>query len=81
MSASKTRVLFCFVFFVINCETHIVPKVYEADHPFALLSMDKYVECIENVHCTTGLRPDCARCFWCMIAHVKVTSTDPFFNG
>ena len=25
--------------FVIHCETHIVPKVYEADHPFALLSM------------------------------------------
>ena len=34
MSAGKTR-----VFFVINCETHIVPEVYEADHPFALLSM------------------------------------------
>ena len=24
------------------------------------------------------LRPDCARCFLCVIAHVNVTSTDPF---
>ena len=25
------------------------------------------------------LRPDCVRCFWCVIARVNVTSTDPFF--
>ena len=25
------------------------------------------------------LRPDCERCFWCAIARVIVTSTDPFF--
>ena len=44
----------------------------------------KYAECIENVHCTARtaprLRPDCARCFWCMIARANVTSTDPFFS-
>ena len=26
------------------------------------------------------LRPDCARCFWCVIARVIVISTDPFFH-
>ena len=26
------------------------------------------------------LRPDCARCFWRVIARVNVTSTDPFFH-
>ena len=26
------------------------------------------------------LRPDCARCFWCVIVRVIVTSTDPFFS-
>ena len=39
---------------------------------------------IENVHCTPRiaprLRPDCARCFWCVIARGNVTSTDPFFS-
>ena len=25
------------------------------------------------------LRPDCTRCFWCVIARTNVTSTDPFF--
>ena len=44
----------------------------------------KYAECIENVHCTprtaNGLRPDCTRCFWCVIARANVTSTDPFFS-
>ena len=33
MSARKTRVL---LWWIVK---HIVPKVYEADHPFALLSM------------------------------------------
>ena len=32
----------------------------------------KYAECIENVHCTLRtaprLRPDCAKCSWCVIA-------------
>ena len=44
----------------------------------------KYAECIENVHCTPRtaprLRPDCAMCFWCVIACANVTSTDPFFS-
>ena len=44
----------------------------------------KYAECIENVHCTPRtacrLRPDCPRCFWCVISHANVTSTDPFFS-
>ena len=40
----------------------------------------KYAECIENVHCTPRLRPDCARCFWCVVARANVTSTDPFFS-
>ena len=26
------------------------------------------------------LRPDCARCFWCVIACGNITSTDPFFS-
>ena len=26
------------------------------------------------------LRPDCARCFWCVILRANVTSTDPFFH-
>ena len=26
------------------------------------------------------LRTDCARCFWCVITRVNVTSTDPFFH-
>ena len=44
----------------------------------------KYTECIENVHFTPRtaprLRPDCTRCFWCVIARANVTSTDPFFS-
>ena len=36
----------------------------------------KYAECIENVHCTLltapKLRPDCARCFWCVTARANV---------
>ena len=39
---------------------------------------------VENVHCTPRtaprLRPDCAMCFWCVIARANVTSTDPFFS-
>ena len=46
--------------------------------------LSKYAECIENVHCTPRtaprLRPDCARCFWCVIARANVTSTDTFFH-
>ena len=46
--------------------------------------LSKYTECIENFHCTPrpaqGLRPDCARCFWCVIARTNVTSTDPLFS-
>ena len=44
----------------------------------------KYAECIKNVHCTPRtaprLCPDCARCFWCVIARTNVTSTVPFFS-
>ena len=42
----------------------------------------KYAECIENIHCTPRTAPtaDYARCIWCMIVRVNVTSTDQYFS-